>query len=258
MLAAQRQSLILQEITQRSGARISDLAEILQVSEMTVRRDIELLAEQGLLEKVHGGATAVASKITAIEPPFQSKSLREQLAKDAIAARAALEITPGSSIALMGGSTVFAVAKLAVTIPGLTIVTNSLPVSDLFSREGQLNQTVVLTGGLRTPTDSFVGEITVQAFSSLNLDLLFMGTHGMDVTGGFSTPNLHEADTNRAVIAKARRLIMLADHTKWGEVGFSTFAKLEDADLLVTDSGITKDAAKILKNTVGELAIVET
>jgi len=80
----------------------------------------------------------------------------------------------------------------------------------------------------------------------------------MDVTGGFSTPNLHEADTNRAVIAKARRLIMLADHTKWGEVGFSTFSKLEDADLLVTDSGITKDAAKILKNTVGELAIVET
>jgi DeoR/GlpR family transcriptional regulator of sugar metabolism len=258
MLAAQRQSLILQEITQRSGARISELAEILQVSEMTVRRDIELLAEQGLLEKVHGGATAVASKITAVEPPFQSKSLREQLAKDAIAARAALEITPGSSIALMGGSTVFAVAKLAVTIPGLTIVTNSLPVSDLFSREGQLNQTVVLTGGLRTPTDSFVGEITVQAFSSLNLDLLFMGTHGMDVTGGFSTPNLHEADTNRAVIAKARRLIMLADHTKWGEVGFSTFAKLEDADLLVTDSGITKDAAKILNNSVGELAIVET
>ena len=169
------------------------------MSEMTVRRDIELLAEQGLLEKVHGGATAVASKITAVEPPFQSKSLREQLAKDAIAARAALEITPGSSIALMGGSTVFAVAKLAVTIPGLTIVTNSLPVSDLFSREGQLNQTVVLTGGLRTPTDSFVGEITVQAFSCLNLDLLFMGTHGMDVSGGYSSPNLLEAETNRAV-----------------------------------------------------------
>ena len=258
MLAAQRHSLILQEIAQRSAARISDLAETLEVSEMTIRRDIEQLAEQGLLEKVHGGATAVASKTTAIEPPFQSKSLREQIAKDAIAARAALEITPGSSIGLMGGSSVFAVAKLAVTIPGLTIVTNSLPVSDLFAREGQLNQTVVLAGGLRTPTDSFVGDITVSAFSALNLDVVFMGTHGMDPVGGFSTPNLQESETNRAVIGKARKLVVLADHTKWGLVGFSTFAKLEEADLLITDSGITAGAAKTLKTSVGELAIVTT
>lgn len=258
MLAAQRHSLILQEIAQRSAARISDLAETLEVSEMTIRRDIEQLAEQGLLEKVHGGATAVASKTTAIEPPFQSKSLREQLAKDAIAARAALEITPGSSIGLMGGSSVFAVAKLAVTIPGLTIVTNSLPVSDLFAREGQLNQTVVLAGGLRTPTDSFVGDITVSAFSALNLDVVFMGTHGMDPVGGFSTPNLQESETNRAVIGKTRKLVVLADHTKWGLVGFSTFAKLEEADLLITDSGITAAAANTLKASVGELAIVTT
>ena len=258
MLAAQRQSLILQEIAQRSAARISDLAETLEVSEMTIRRDIEQLAEQGLLEKVHGGATAVAAKTTVIEPPFQSKSLREQLAKDAIAARAALEITPGSSIGLMGGSSVFAVAKLAVTIPGLTIVTNSLPVSDLFAREGQLNQTVVLAGGLRTPTDSFVGDITVSAFSALNLDVVFMGTHGMDPVGGFSTPNLQESETNRAVIGKTRKLVVLADHTKWSLVGFSTFAKLEEADLLITDSGITPSAAKNLKASVGELAIVTT
>lgn len=258
MLATQRHAAILQAVLQKSAARITELSDMLNVSEMTIRRDIESLADQGLVEKVHGGVTAIAKKRMAVEPPFQSKSLREQLSKDAIAARASLEITPGSSIALMGGSSVFAVAKLAVTIPGLTIVTNSLPVSDLFNREGQLNQTVVLTGGLRTPTDSFVGDIAVQAFGMLNLDLVFMGTHGMDVKGGFSTPNLHEADTNRAVIAKTRKLIMVADHTKWGEVGFSTFAKLEDADLLVTDSGIGQDAAKILKETVGELAIVET
>ncbi len=258
MLAAQRHSLILQEITQRSAARISDLAEALEVSEMTIRRDIEQLAEQGLLEKVHGGATAVVSKNMAIEPPFQSKSLREQLAKDAIAARAAQEIAAGSSIGLMGGSSVFAVAKLAVTIPGLTIVTNSLPVSDLFAREGQRNQTVVLAGGLRTPTDSFVGDIAVSAFSSLNLDIVFMGTHGMDLLGGFSTPNLQESETNRAVIAKARKLVVLADHTKWGEVGFSTFARLDEADLLITDSGIGAAALKTLKSTVRDLAVVET
>lgn len=255
MLAAQRHGLILQELSERSAARISELAETLSVSEMTIRRDIELLAEQGLLDKVHGGATSIAQKTTAIEPPFKSKSLREQLAKEAIAARAAAEITPGSSIALMGGSTVFAVAKLAVAIPGLTVVTNSLPVSDLFAREGQAGQTVVLAGGLRTPTDSFVGEITVSAFSSLNLDLLFMGTHGMDIAGGFSTPNLQESETNRAVITKARKLIVLADHTKWEEVGFSTFATLSEANMLITDSGLAREAMTTLENLVGELIV---
>jgi DeoR/GlpR family transcriptional regulator of sugar metabolism len=257
MLAAQRHSLILQEINQRTAARISELAETLKVSEMTIRRDIELLADQGLLEKVHGGATAIANKSMVIEPPFQSKSLREQLSKDAIAARAALEIKPGSAIGLMGGSTVFSVAKLAVTIPGITILTNSLPVSDLFSREGKLNQTVVLAGGIRTPTDSFVGDITVSAFASMNLDIVFMGTHGMDPDGGFSTPNLFESETNRAVIAKSRRLAIVADHTKWGEVGFSTFASLEQADLLVTDSGLSASAQTTLRRAVKDLAVVE-
>jgi DeoR/GlpR family transcriptional regulator of sugar metabolism len=225
---------------------------------MTIRRDIEVLAQRGLLKKVHGGATAIVGKLNALEPPFQSKTLREELSKDAIAARAALEIAPGASIGLMGGSTVFAVAKLAVTIPGLTIVTNSLPVSDLFNREGQRSQTVILAGGIRTPTDSFVGDITVSAFQTLNLEVVFMGAHGMDSKGGFTTPNVHESETNRAVIAKTRKLVVVADQTKWGEVGFSTFAGLNEADLLVTNTGLSRSAISELRSSVKELAVVET
>lgn len=256
MLAAQRHNRILQEVRQRHGARISELAEVLDVSEMTVRRDIETLAEQGLLDKVHGGATVTDHKSLVLEPPFQSKSLREQLAKDAIAARAAKEIHPGDSIALMGGSSVFSVAKFACKVPNLTIVTNSLPVSDLFNREGLASQTVILAGGLRTPTDSFVGAIAIDAFKGLNLDVVFMGTHGMDIKGGFSSPNLLEAETNRAVRKKSRRLIILADHTKWGDVGFSTFAELSDADLLITDDQLDPQAISDLKAHVGEVAVV--
>ena len=258
MLAAQRHSLILQEISRRAAVRISEIAEILTVSEMTVRRDIEVLAERGLLEKVHGGATAIFNERNALEPPFQSKTLREQLSKEAIAARAAMEITPGASIGLMGGSTVFALAKLALTIPGLTIVTNSLPVSDLFNREGQQSQTVILAGGIRTPTDSFVGDITVSAFQTLNLEIVFMGAHGMDPKGGFTTPNLRESETNRAVISKTRKLVVVADQTKWGEVGFSTFADLHEADLLVTNSGLSRSATSELRASVKELAVVGT
>ena len=258
MLAAQRHSLILQEVGRQGAARISELAASLSVSEMTVRRDIDVLAEQGLLDKVHGGATAIIESSSVIEPPFKAKSLREQVLKNAIASKAAQLVKPGASIALMGGSTVFMMAQHLTNIPRLTIVTNSLPVSDLFNREGLADQTVILAGGLRTPTDSFVGAIAVDAFKSLNLDLVFMGTHGMDINGGYSSPNLLEAETNRAVRQKARRLVMLADHTKWGEVGFSTFAKLSDADLLITDEGLPADALNTLKAHVAEVAVVAT
>jgi len=258
MLAAQRHSVILQEVAKRSAARISELAEVLSVSEMTIRRDIEVLAEQGLIDKVHGGATAIMEKNMVTEPPFQSKSLREQLAKDAIAARAADEIRPGDSIALMGGSTVFALARFVAKIPRLTIVTNSLPVSDLLNREGLSDQTVILAGGLRTPTDSFVGAIAIDAFKSLNLDIAFMGTHGMDIKGGYSSPNILEAETNRAVREKARKVVILADHTKWGEVGFSTFAELGDADLLITDEGLSVDALNELRARIPEVTVAST
>jgi DeoR/GlpR family transcriptional regulator of sugar metabolism len=257
LLAAQRQGLILKEVADRGAARISELAEELNVSEMTVRRDIDLLAEQGLVDKVHGGATAIGSSSIS-EPPFTAKSLLESVNKDAIASRAATLVQPGAAIALMGGSTVYALAKKLADVPLLTVVTNSLPVSDFLHREGRSDQTVILTGGIRTPTDSFVGQIAVNAFADFNLDTVFMGTHGMHPHAGFSSPNLIEAETNRAVLNQARKLVVLADHTKWGEMGFSTFARLEDANILVTDDGMTDDAMSILRSRITKIEVVKS
>ena len=256
MLAAQRQATILEEVVKLGAARRSDLADALAVSEMTVRRDIDLLAEQGLLDKVHGGAIALLESSNVSEPPFKAKSLREQVAKDSIAAKAASLIAPGSSVALMGGSTVFAMAKHIANIPRLTLVTNSLPVSDFLHREGRDDQTVVLTGGMRTPTDSFVGELTIAAFQRLNIDIAFLGTHGMDLRGGFSSPNLYEAETNRSIRQKAQSVVVLADNTKWGKIGFSTFAALSEADVLITDSALPEQAILRLKEHVQTVHVV--
>ena len=85
-----------------------------------------------------------------------------------------------------------------------------------------------------------------------------MGAHGMDPKGGFTTPNVHESETNRAVIAKTRKFVVVADQTKWGEVGFSTFAGLHEADLLVTNTGLSRSALRELRASVKELAVVET
>lgn len=260
MLAPQRQALILQEVSRIGAARISDLATQLEVSEMTVRRDIDLLAEQGQLEKVHGGAVAIIDDRSSniIESPFTATSMREQAAKDAIAAKAAEYVKPGMAVALMGGSTVFAMAKHIASIPRITVVTNSLPVSELLHRDGNQDQVVILTGGMRTPTDSFVGEFTIASLQRLNLDIAFIGTHGVDERGGFSSPNLYEAETNRSVRQRVKKFVVLADHTKWSKLGFSTFAKLNEADLLITDSAIDEKAIAVLREHIPDVVVVKS
>src|SRR5690606_21722240 len=104
-------------------------------------------------------------------------------------------------------------------VPRLTVVTNSLPVSEVLHRSGRRDQTVVLTGGVRTPSDALVGPVAVSALDGLHADMLFMGVHGLDVRHGLTTPNLAEAETNRAFIGSARRLVVVADRSKWGLVG---------------------------------------
>jgi DeoR/GlpR family transcriptional regulator of sugar metabolism len=257
VLAAQRQRLILSEVAERGAARISELADTLDVSEMTVRRDLDSLADQGLIEKVHGGATSINSGSPSSEPPFTAKSLREQATKDAIGAEAAKLVHPGDAIGLMGGSSVFAMTRHILDIPRLMIVTNSIPVSDFLHREGRSDQTVILTGGTRTPTDSLVGKIATSVFGSLNIDLVFMGTHGMDPRSGFSSPNLLEAETNRSVRTKAQRLVILADHTKWGQLGFATFANFEDADTLISNSTLGSQAIDMLRSKINQVILVD-
>ncbi|MDG2497802.1 MAG: DeoR/GlpR family DNA-binding transcription regulator [Aquiluna sp.] len=254
MLAAQRKALILDEVSLAGARKISDLAISLGVSEVTIRRDVESLATQGLVDKVHGGVTANSLSST-VEPPFAFNSLKEQNAKDSMAQLAAAMVKPGQAIALMGGSSVYALAKRLRDVPSITIVTNSVPVSDFFAQYPRADQTVVLTGGVRTPTDSLVGNITTEVFARFNLDSVFMGTHGMDTEFGFSSPNLVEADTNREVIRRAVKFVVLADHTKWGTRGFSSFADLAQADTVVTTVGIEKEALTTLRKKVGQVLL---
>lgn len=252
MLAQQRQSAILDLVRRHGGVRVSDLVREFSVSDMTIRRDLESLASRGLLSKVHGGATTLAPGSTD-EPGFAAKSMRQQAEKEAIARRAAQLVAPGTAIALSAGTTTWTLAHQLLDVAGLTVVTNSVPVAEVFYHNGRGDQSVVLTGGIRTPSDALVGPFAVAAIRSLNLDQLFLGVHGFSDRSGFTTPNLMEAETDRALVTAARRLVVIADHTKWETVGISTIAGLADADVLVTDTGLPPNAQEILAASVGEL-----
>lgn len=256
MLAQQRQGRILAELQRAGAVKVSDLVTTLGVSDMTVRRDLDALSRQGVLDKVHGGATLRQGR-GADEPGFAAKSARELAEKEAIGARAAELVQPGTAVAVTAGTTTYVLARHLATVPGLTVVTNSVPVAEVLHREGSRDQTVILTGGLRTPSDALVGPVAVDALRGLHVDLCFMGVHGMDDRTGFTTPNLMEAETNRAMLESARRLVVLADHTKWGTLGLSRIARLEEASVLVSDTGLPPHARDVLAEHVGELVLAE-
>jgi DeoR/GlpR family transcriptional regulator of sugar metabolism len=212
MLAQQRQQAIHEMVQRLGGVRVGDLVREFGVSDMTIRRDLEALAERGLVAKVHGGATTLDQHSTD-EPGFAAKLVRQQAEKEAIARRAAKLVAPGTAIALSAGTTTCMLANLLLDVPGLTVVTNSVPVADVFYKARRSDQTVVLTGGIRTPSDALVGA--------------------------------------------ARRLVVVADHTKWELVGISTIAALHDAHLLITDAGLSGSARDALASEVGELVVAD-
>ena len=151
-----RQAKILEEVRRTGGARVTHLTALLGVSDMTVRRDLETLDRKGLLSKVHGGATAMDTA-SAIEPGFEVTSQREVSEKEAIAAQGRQLIRPGMAIAITAGSTTWTLARHLGDIANLTVVTNSLKVAEVLNARQRPDLTVVLTGGLRTPSDGLVG-----------------------------------------------------------------------------------------------------
>src|ERR1700719_2654198 len=261
MLARHRQSLILQAVRSDGSARVSDLTQRLGVSDMTIRRDLEVLARDGLVEKVHGGAVLPGSPASH-EPGFEAKLVLERPEKTAIARAAARMVTAGTAIALAAGTTTFALAQCLLDVPGLTIVTNSLRVTNVFSgMRGGLDGTadsVVLTGGVRTTADALVGPIADLTIRSLHFDVLFLGCHGFDADAGLTTANLAEAETNRTFIRVARRVVVLADHTKWGLTSLSSFARLSEVDVLITDDMLAPDAQAQVVDEVGEVILAES
>ena len=259
MLATQRQDKILTDVRAHGAARVAELVAALDVSDMTVRRDIAELARRGLVRRVHGGV--VDAHHTAHELDFAVKRTLAAVEKLAIAHAAIAWISPGASIALSAGSTTHLLAELIAADPALrpiTVVTNSLPVADTLHfatrRPGGAGLDIVLTGGVRTPSDALVGPVADSALGQLRVDRTFLGVHGLG-PDGLTTPHLLEAQTDRALISCARHVVVLADHSKWGVVGLARIAALDAVDVLISDAGLPDDARRAAAGAVGQLLL---
>jgi DeoR/GlpR family transcriptional regulator of sugar metabolism len=271
MPASIRQSQMLESVARQGFVTVSQAARRLGVSEMTVRRDIDAMHAEGLLLRVHGGATRTGT-YGAVEPAFLSKSSQETEAKRAIAAEALKLLRPDMTLLISGGTTTYEFARLLPRNLGLTVATNSIMVANALpgpvpsgtaarpdTEDGGI-RTLVL-GGQRTPSEALVGPVTMHAMEHLHADLCFMGVHGIDPQAGITSPNLLEAEVNAAMIAASGTLVVLADATKYGLVGLAGIAPLSAVHTLVTDAriGTGRDGpapARLLRETIRDVRIV--
>jgi DeoR family transcriptional regulator, fructose operon transcriptional repressor len=244
MKAAERQLRIRQMLESRDFLALDALCRELDASESSVRRDLDILEEERSLRRVYGGAVPV-------QPPpgrvfdYAAESVRLSAEKDRIARRTAALIDDGQTIILDGGSTVAAVAR-ALSQKSLHIVTNSLPIAEIL--ENQRNLELTLTGGYLDPRlRVLLGPFCEQMLSAIRADALILGI-GSITEAGFSNNNTLVVGSEQKMIAVASRVILVADHTKFGRGGMIPVAPLSAAHVMVTDSVVEPRYVELLRS----------
>lgn len=236
MYPDQRREALVNLLTQQGFIAIAELAAQLDVSEITIRRDLKVLQRQGLVERVVGGGKVAQS---ANEPAFMNKRVLQQAEKARIAQKALSLIEPGMTIGLSAGTTTWTLAQQIrpglPNLENLTFVTNSTNVAMALKSNGWND--IHLTGGqFRTLSDALIGPLAEEAARKLHTDLLFLGVHGIDLAYGLSSPNLQEVSINRVLMAQTDSVVLVFDHTKWGLRALAHLATLEEVDVVVTDT----------------------
>jgi DeoR/GlpR family transcriptional regulator of sugar metabolism len=200
---------------------------------MTIRRDLEVLENQGQLRRVRGGAISVVSR--SYEPPFAARQLVEQAAKQAIGAAAARLVDDGETVIIDVGTTALEFARNLKGRRGITVVTHSLPVAMELGNESDIR--VLVTGGMvRSGEFSLIGGVPEATFADVNCDVVFLGVAGIQVQRGLTEYNPADALVKKAALRAARRSVILADRSKLDKVTFHNVAPLASVDILVTDA----------------------
>jgi DeoR/GlpR family transcriptional regulator of sugar metabolism len=244
MLIEERRRHILKQVEARGIVSLRELAEQLSTSEVTVRRDLQAMAAEGLLRRTHGGA--IRGDGLAQEPALPVVADQVAAGKAAIAELAVSLVQPGDSILLGPGRTTLALARLLAPLPELTVVTNSLPVAAALMQSPQVD-VVMMGGNLRRSIQALVGPVTEQNAEGLRVSQVFLSGEGVTVERGLTTPNLFAAATDQALAAAARQVVVLADSAKIGKDTMCQTVPCPDIDVLITDSGVDAEQLRRLR-----------
>ena len=251
MFAEERQRLVAARVAEAGRVSVTELAERFSVTTETVRRDLAALEAAGVLRRVHGGAVP-ADRASTAETALFERQVTNLAEKQRMAEAAAALITASraGSILLDAGSSTEAIAERLVGSRAdngreLVVMTNALPIADKLAAEPGL--AVHLLGGrIRPVTRAAVGQATIDAVERLRPDLAFVGANGVHPSFGISTPDAEEAAVKAAFVRSARRVVVIADHTKFNVETLVQFGRLDQLDTLVTDRAPVGDLAAAL------------
>jgi len=245
MIKKKRQAQILEILLKEEAITVTVLAELLNVSTVTIRKDLTELEQANKLYRSHG-------KAIMINPFSYNRSVneKEKIAveqKDAIGREAAKLITRDDSIIIASGTTVHALARNIKPIHRLTVVSASLTVSEILSQD-ENNDILQLGGMLRHSSLSVVGQYSKQILENCSFSKLFIGVDGIDFDFGFTTTDMREAELNQQMMRAAQKVIVLADSSKFGKRGFAKIGNIEDIDVIITDAGVSQNVINLIND----------
>jgi DeoR/GlpR family transcriptional regulator of sugar metabolism len=244
LMQSERLAAVLAQLETRGRIRVHEAASRFGVSTETVRRDLKLLASKGRVELVRGGAILLAGAgVAAIRrellPAVEMRAFTSETEKDAIGREAAELVSDGQVVLLDGGTTTVAVARHLQGKRDLTVVTNNLLVAQEVGRRAGWRTYVI--GGELSPSMSLVGLGAVQGLQNVAADIAFLGAAGVSISGGFTSPDPFESELKRGMMAIARKVVVVADHTKLATSGFAAFAAPDKVDVFITSGGAREE-----------------
>jgi|YNPNPStandDraft_1061719.scaffolds.fasta_scaffold11605_2 DeoR/GlpR family transcriptional regulator of sugar metabolism len=245
-IPAERHAYILEVLQRRKTVRVSTLSQALGVSEITIRRDLEKLEEQGFLERTHGGA--ILTQRMHQEPLFVQKERLEIEAKRAIGKAAAQLVQPGETIFINSGSTTRQIFPHLSHLRRLRVITSNAAAIAELGNHAESIELILVGGTYRWQSNSFVGPIALATIAQINASKTFLGVDGISIQHGLTTPIQEEAEVARAMIAQTRgSIIVVADHTKIGVVAEFVTCPLQRIETLVTDARLNREWRQALK-----------
>lgn len=253
MKPTDRQLSIVDRVRADGRVTVVDLADTHHVSEMTIRRDLEVLEEAGLVRRVHGGAIAGWNR--GYEPPFALRVSQNSEAKARIARRVASLIEEGETVFLDNGTTAMAIAHELASRPDLTIITPNLRAADILL-DGTGPRVVCLGGIVRRGERAVIGAVAERNLNEFYFDSSILGVAGVSLQAGLTEFNLDDAALKRIAIEHARRTVIATDRSKLGQITLAAVAPLSRISLLVTDAPEDDDLLVALRQTGAELALV--
>ncbi|MFY9661089.1 MAG: transcriptional repressor AgaR [Terriglobales bacterium] len=257
LLNEERRREILGVLHRDGRVLVKDLARQFRISQITIRKDLEFLDGQGVIQRTHGGALPVQSGAL-LDPTLREKEKLHRKQKTEIALAAARLVEDGQSVLLDSGTTTTAIARALKhslnTRARLTVITNAINIA---AELAGTNIEVILTGGtLRKNSFSLVGPLAERTLRQLSADILFLGVDGFDTAAGLFTPNLLESEVNRTMVEIARRTIAVCDSSKFGRRSLCNIMPVAAVHEVITDTQILKSDLRALKEAGVKVTLV--